>query len=160
MKYYINLYFILFIIKDESNKRLIEKLRNKLNLFEEENFKLTNEIEDLSKENEKTNNELRSLFKENKNKEINFSSLINEKDSLIRDLGEKINLLEINIENYEDKLNEIIINYDKNIIEYQNEIGKKNEEIKFLYENHAKEIKDVFKIKFFSLLLIYLLDAK
>ena len=55
-------------------------MRNKLNLFEEENLQLSNEIEDLSKENKKINTELHTLFVENKNKEIFYNSLVNEKD--------------------------------------------------------------------------------
>ena len=51
--------------------------------------------------------------------------------------------MDINIEKYEDSLVTIRRNYDKTVNEYQNEINRKNEEIKFLCDNHSKEIKEV-----------------
>ena len=86
---------------------------------------------------------MHTLFVENKNKEIYYSSLINEKDSEISDLTEKINQLDLNVEKCEDTLVNIRKNYDKTISEYQYEIGRKNDDIKFLTESHVKEIKEV-----------------
>ena len=83
--------------------------------------------------------------------------MINEKDLLIKDLSDKINQLDSNVENYEDNLNEIRRNYDKNILEYVNTIGKKNEEIKILNENHTKEIKDVYRLYYFFIILLALI---
>ena len=99
----------------------------------------------MSKENEKINSELHSLFVEHKNDQTNYNSIINEKDSQIKELTAQINNLDINIEKYEDTLITIRNNYDNTVHEYQNEINRKNEDIKYLIDNHAKENKEVNK---------------
>lgn len=75
--------------------------------------------------------------------EEKFLSVINEKDTEIVVLTNKINDLDVNIEKYEANLLNIRENYDNTIYEYQLEIKRKNDDIRYMMDAHAKEIKEV-----------------
>lgn len=112
-------------------------------MFEDENLKLSKDLSDVFRENEKINEEYVSLYNETKLKDQSLSAEIKQKDSEIAQLTNKINELEINIERYEDNLINIRKNYDNTVYEYQQEISRKNDDIKFMIESHSKEIKEV-----------------
>lgn len=112
-------------------------------MLEEENLKLSKDLSDVFRENERINEEYLALYNEIKFKEQSFLTANKQKDAEIDLLTNKINGLEINIERYEDNLVNIRKNYDNTVFEYQQEISRKNEDIKFMAEAHAKEIKEV-----------------
>jgi len=112
-------------------------------MLEEENLKLSKDLSDVFRENERINDEYLALYNEIKLKEQNFLAEKKQKDNEIDQLINKINELEINIERYEANLINIRKNYDNTVFEYQQEISRKNEDIKFMADTHAKEIKEV-----------------
>ena len=82
---------------------------------------------------------------------------LKEKEKEIAELTNKINELEVSIEKYEANLINIRKNYDTTVFEYQQEITRKNEDIKYMMEAHGKEIKEVknfFITKFFKRLFM------
>jgi len=100
-------------------------------------------------ENERINEQHGIFYSENKLKEQTLTNSLNQKESEIMDLTNKINELESNIEKYEGNLINIRQNYDSTVYEYQQEISRKNDDINFMIQAHAKEIKDVkLKINF------------
>jgi len=100
-------------------------------------------LADVFRENERINEEYHSLYNESKSKEQILLSSIKHKEAEILDLTNKINELEINIETYETNLINIRKNYDSTVYEYQQEISRKNDDIKFMIEAHGKEVKEV-----------------
>jgi succinylglutamate desuccinylase len=112
-------------------------------MFEDENLKLSKDLSDVFRENERINEEYFALYDETKLKEKSLWVEIKQKDAEINQLTNKINELEINIERYEANLINIRKNYDNTVYEYQQEISRKNEDFKFMIEEHAKEIKEV-----------------
>ncbi len=51
--------------------------------------------------------------------------------------------MELDIDNYDSNLINIRKNYDSTVHEYQKEISRKNDDIKFMAETHGKEIREV-----------------
>ena len=114
-------------------------------MFEDENLKLSKDLSEVFRENERINEEYLALYNEAKLKEQSLCAEIKQKDSEIAQLLNKINELELNIERYESNLINIRKNYDTTVFEYQQEILRKNEDIKFMIDAHSKEIKEVKK---------------
>ena len=108
-------------------------------------MKLSKDLSDVFKENERVNEEYLALYNETKINEQNLCAGIKQKDVEIAQLSNKINELELNIERYESNLINIRKNYDNTVYEYQQEISRKNEDIKFMIDAHSKEIKEVNK---------------
>jgi len=106
-------------------------------------LKLSKDLSDVFRENESINEEYHALYNETKQKESSLYSEIKQKNSEIAVLTNKINELELNIERYESNLINIRKNYDNTVYEYQQEISRKNEDIKYMIDSHAKEIKEV-----------------
>lgn len=86
---------------------------------------------------------MHKIYNDIKIKDHNISNLLNSKDEEILDLTNKINDLDINIEKYEANLISIRKNYDNTVYEYQQEIQRKNEDIKYLFETLQNEKKEV-----------------
>lgn len=86
---------------------------------------------------------MHKVYNDIKIKDQNISNLLNSKDEEILDLTNKINDLDINIEKYEANLISIRKNYDNTVYEYQQEIQRKNEDIKYLFETLQNEKKEV-----------------
>lgn len=112
-------------------------------MFEDENLKLSKDLSEVFRENERINEEYLALYNETKLKEQTLCSEIKQKDAEITHLMNKINELELNIGRYESNLINIRKNYDNTVYEYQQEIARKNEDIKYMLDAHAKEIKEV-----------------
>jgi len=122
---------------------LIEKLRAKIRTFEEENLKLSQDLSDVLRENERINEEYEVLYNENNFKVQSLTDALKQKDLEISELSIKINELELNLEKYESNLINIRKNYDNTVFEYQQEISRKNEDIKYMAESHGKEMQEV-----------------
>ncbi len=104
---------------------------NELNLKEEEICGLSAEIND--------------LLQKIKNKDLEFEEVLKQKEFEISDLLVKVNEMDLHTQTYQNDLVSINKNFERSLLELENEIMRRDNEIKKLRLKHKNEKNAVIK---------------
>lgn len=131
---------------EEQSNSLVNKLRGKIRLLEEENMNLFNEINLKEEEIHGLSTEIDELLNKIKQNEFEFEKILKQKEFENCELINKINEMEIHLQKYENDLVAIEANFERNLVELENEIRLKDNEIHRIKTKHENEKKGVINI--------------
>lgn len=112
-------------------------------LLEEENMNFFNELNLKEGEISGLDAEINDLLQKIGNNELEFQKILKEKEYEITDLLQKVNEMDLHVQKSQNDLVEISNNYERNLLELENEVGFRDAEIQRIRVKHENEKKAV-----------------